>query len=240
MVVTACGGTSATAKPAASATRSASTAATAAGAPGAGTGTGTGTAASGKASAVPAGYVRIGGAKQGISLAVPKSWIRIDATEKTIENAARNVNFKGVSSAEIMQSLRAIQNLNGIAVYDLDSNVIRRQHFAPNLSAYCSASGITDAGAAGVPFLKSVMANEAAKLHAKLTSQRDLQVGGVPGTQISYQITSLANGTDVTNYGWQVVVLPKPDKVCYMTLTTRDTQTAANIINVAAATAEFP
>jgi hypothetical protein len=220
VAVTSCGAPG-TVKPAGSATRSASGVA----------------AASSSAGAVPAGYKRVGGAAQGISLAVPASWVAVNLAKETIESAAKRTGLRGVSGSTLIQIMEALQKLHPVFVFDVKRAISGPQHFAPNLSAYCGASGVTDVGSAGVPFIKAAAAAEFQKVAATDVTQKDVEIGGVPGVETSYQLSSSSEGT---LYGSQLEVLPKPDKACFVTLTAGNGQFPDNVLRVAAATAQFP
>lgn len=227
LAVTACGSASGTA--AVSATRSASGAA-ASSSPTASA------VASSSPVPVPAGYKRIGGAAQGISVAAPASWVAIDPTKESIKSAASKTGLSGISAATLAQDLETLQKLHGIIVFDVKSAVENPSHGAPNLSAYCGVSGVTDVGAAGVPLLKTSTAAELEKVEATHITQQDVKIGGVPGVETLYQLHSSSVGT---LYGSQVEVLPKPDKACFVTATMNDSGSGGRILSVAAATAQF-
>jgi hypothetical protein len=229
VAVTSCS-TPGTVKPAVSATRSASGAAI--------SGSLTASpAASSSPVAVPAGYTRVGGAAQGISVAAPASWVAANLAKETIESAAHNAHLSSISAATLVQDMESLQKLHAVVVFDVKSAVDSPQGFARNLNAYCTVSGVTEVGAAGVPLLKSADAAEFGKLGATHITQKDIQVGGVPGAETSYQLSSSTEGTI---YGSQLEVLPTPDKACFVTLTVANGESAGSILNVAAATAQFP
>ena len=227
LAVTACSGTPGTVKPAVSATQSAS--ATTSGSPA--------VSPSGSSSAVsvPAGYTRVGGAAQGISIAVPTSWVAINLAKQSIQSAAKSADLKGISSAELVQDMTSLQKLHAIIVFDVTSAV--KDHFARNLNAYCSTSGVTEVGAAGVPMVKEEAAAEFQNLDATNITQRELQIGGVPGVESSYQVHSSTQGTI---YGSQLEVLPAPNKICFVTVTVGEGESEGNVVSTAAATAQFP
>jgi hypothetical protein len=226
VAVTSCSSAPGTVKPAASATRSASAAVS--GSP----------AAPGSPGPVPAGYTRVGGAAQGIAIAAPASWVAINLAKETAENAAKEIDLSGVSASALVQDMESLQKLHGIAVYDVKSAVDSPSHFARNLNAYCAVSGVTEAGAAGVPLLKAGAAAEFEKqLGATHITQKDLKIGGVPGVETSYQLSSSTEGTI---YASQLEVLPKPDKVCYVTVSVGEGESLGNVPGTAAATAQFP
>ena len=119
----------------------------------------------------------------------------------------------------------------------MKSAVDSPQHFAPNLNAYCVVSGVTDVGAAGIPLLKEDTAAEFERVGATHIKQKDLKIGGVPGLETSYQLSSTTEGTI---YETQLEVLPKPDKACFVTVTVGKGESMGNVRSVAAATAQFP
>jgi hypothetical protein len=223
MAVTSCSSAPGTAKPTASATQSASEVAA--------------SSASASPSAVPAGSTRVGGAAQGISVAAPSSWVPIDPTKDSTETIAGKVGLKGISAATLVQDIETLQKLHGILVIDVKFAVDNPHAFDPNLSLYCSASGVTDAGAAGVSLLKTSAAAEFQKTGATNISQKDVQVGGVPGVETFYQLSSSSMGTI---YGSQLEVLPKPNDACFVTVSVGKGESAGNVLSTAAATAQFP
>jgi hypothetical protein len=228
MAVTACGGAPGTVKPSASATQSAS--ATASGS------TAASPAATASAVAVPAGYTRVGGAAQGISIAAPTSWAAMNLAKETIASAASKAGLSGISAATLVQDMTSLQNLHAVIVYDVKDAVDSPNHVAPNLNAYCVNSGVTDVGAAGVPLIKTSAVAELGKLGATHITQQELEIGGVPGVETSYQVHSSSVGTI---YGSQLEVLPKPEKLCFVTVTGNG-ESESSVVSTAAATAQFP
>jgi len=186
--------------------------------------------------AVPAGYQRVGGAAQGISVAAPSSWVEVNLATSTIESGLKKAGLRGVSASTLTQMMESLQTLHPVLVIDVPAAAANPQNFAPNLNAYCVTSGVTDVGSAGVPFLKATMAAEFAKL-ATHVSQQYVEIGGVPGVQTSYQLSSSSAGTI---YGSQLEVLPQPDKVCFVTVTAGNGELPDSVLRVAAATAQFP
>lgn len=229
MAVTSCSSAPATVKPAASVTPSAS--ATVSSSPTASP------SASSSAVAVPAGYSRIGGATQGISLAAPASWVAVDPTAQSIESAASKTSLNGIPAATLKQDIASVEKLHGVIVFDVKSAVDSPHHFADNLSAYCAASDVNNVGAAGVPLLKSATAAEFAQVKATHLTQRQIEVGGVPGVESSYQLSSSTEGT---LYGTQLEVLPAQNKICFVTVTVGQGDSDASVVSTAAATAQFP
>jgi hypothetical protein len=225
--LTACSGSPATVKPAVSATQSASATASVS--------TAASPAGSSSAASVPAGYTRVGGAAQGISIAAPTSWVAINLAKQSIQSAANSADLKGISSAALVQDMTSLQKLHGIIVFDVASAV--DHHFADNLNAYCSTSGVTEVGAAGVPLVKEEAATEFQNLDATHIAQRELAIGGVPGVNTSYQVYSATEGTI---YGSQLEVLPAPNKICFVTVTDGKGESDGSVVSTAAATAQFP
>ncbi|HEX8005936.1 MAG TPA: hypothetical protein VF482_05840 [Trebonia sp.] len=174
---------------------------------------------------------------QGISIAAPASWVAVNLAKQTMESAAKEAGLSGISPATLVQDMESLQKLHGVIVFDVKSAVDSPQHFANNLNAYCLASGVTDVGAAGVPLLKTGAAAEFEKVGATHLTQKDLEIGGVPGLETSYQLNSSSVGTI---YGSQLEVLPKPDKACFVTVTAGKGQSEGNVVSTAAATAQFP
>jgi hypothetical protein len=225
LALAACGSASSTPSPASSATRAGSGAALAS------------AAAVSPAAAVPAGYQRVGGSAQGISVAAPASWIQVNLATQSIQAAANSLNVHGISASSLIQDMESLQKLHAVYVVDVGAVASSPHHFAPNLNAYCGDSGITEVGSAGVAYIKSLMAGEFEKIATNVT-QQDIVIGGVPGVETSYDLSSSAEGTIPA---MQLEVLPKPDQACFVTLTTLgSSQSAASILRVAAATAQFP
>jgi hypothetical protein len=232
VTVTSCGSAATTASSAASATASASAGAVS------GSPTVSAVASSSPAPAsVPAGYKRVGGAAQGISLAAPASWTAVDLAKETAAVAASKVSTTDISNASLVQDMQALQKLHAVAVWDVNTAANSSQHFVRNLNAYCFQGAGVDVGAAGVPQLKSNVASQLGSQGLTNITQQDLTIGGIPGVETSYQTTSSTAGTI---YGAQLEVVPKLDDVCVVTESYSAGQSAGNVLNVAAATAQFP
>jgi hypothetical protein len=174
---------------------------------------------------------------QGISIAAPASWVTVNLAKESVESAASKIGLSGFSASALVQDMQSLQKLHAIFVFDVKSAVDTPQHFARNLNAYCTASGVTDVGAAGVPLLKTAASAEFEKAGATHITQRALEIGGVPGVETSYHLSSSSEGTI---YGSQLEVLPKPDKACFATVTAGQGESEGNVLSVAAATAQFP
>jgi hypothetical protein len=194
------------------------------------------TAATTAPDAVPAGYKRVGGTAQGVSMAVPGSWLTINFAQQTLRQAIKKIGINGVSQSTLAQDLQGLQKLHGI--YDIDAQSISSSpsHFATNISGYCTNSGISQSGSAGVPLLRQSAASQLQQISARHITQTDVEVGGVPGVRTAYTISTTAAGT---LRAAQLEVLPKSGRVCFITLTAGSAFPSA-VLATAAATAEYP
>jgi hypothetical protein len=185
---------------------------------------------------VPAGYRRVGGSAQGVSFAVPSSWAAVNLAKETEQKAAQKLGLQGISAQQLLQDMQALQKLHGVVVFDVKSAVDSPVHFATTLNAYCTSSGVTDTGSAALPLLRQEAAAGMQQIHADHVTQKDLTIGGVPGLQTSYTLSSSSAGT---LDGAQLEVLPKPDRACFLTLTAAKGHFPSAVLPVAAATAIF-
>ena len=188
------------------------------------------------ATSVPAGYHRVGGSAQGVSFAVPSSWAAVNLAKETVQQAAQKLGLQGVSPTQLIQDMQSLQKLHGLVVVDVKSAVDSPQHFATTLNAYCVSSGVTDTGTAGLPLLRQETIAGMQQIHAGHISVKDVEVGGIPGLQTSYTLSSSSAGT---LDGQQLEVLPKPDRVCFLTMTAAKGQFPSAVPPVVAATAIF-
>ena len=188
------------------------------------------------ATSVPAGYQRVGGSAQGVSFAVPSSWAAVNLAKETVEQAAQKLGLQGVSPAQLIQDMQSLQKLHGLIVVDVKSAVDSPRHFATTLNAYCTSSGVTDTGTAALPLLRQEAIAGMQQIHAGHISVKNVEVGGVPGLQTSYTLSSSSAGT---LDGAQLEVLPKPDRACFLTLTAAQGQFPSAVLPVVAATAIF-
>lgn len=166
--------------------------------------------------AAPSGYQRIGGAAQGVSLAVPGSWVTINFARQTMQAAIKKIGLHGVSPATLAQDMQALQKLHAVYAVDIKSTVAAPGHFATNINAYCTTSGITESGSSGIAILRQSAATELGQLGAQNLSQTNVEIGGVPGVQTSYTLSTSGAGT---LHAAQLEVLPKSDRACFVTLT---------------------
>lgn len=185
----------------------------------------------------PAGYKRVGGAAQGISVAIPSSWVTVNLAQLNQQQALKQMGLKGVSQATLSQNLQALIKLRAVFAADLKSAASSPGHFATNINAYCSNSGTSDAGSAGVPLLRqSAEAELPQVLHAQHVTVSEVKIGGVPGVQVGYTLTSTTSGT---LHAAQLEVLPKPGRACFVTLTAAG-PLPGGVLPTAAATAQYP
>jgi hypothetical protein len=186
------------------------------------------------AAAIPAGDHRIGGAAQGISIEVPAAFTTIDLANPTLAQASlRRFGLTGASAATIAQEVPGLEKVHGVIAVAAASAAANRG-FASNLNAYCGNAGTDLTGIAVAPEFKQLVRVDLQRLGAKNVTSIDRQIGGVPGVETSYQLQSPSVGT---LYGAQLEVVAKPHKACFVTLT--ETQSPAEILSVAAASAEF-
>jgi hypothetical protein len=240
VAATACSSSPGTVKPAVAGTQSASATASSSSPAAATSASATASASpagTGSAVAVPPGYTRIGGAAQGISIAVPASWVTVNPAKQSIASAAKEAGLKDISASVLEQDMTSLEKLHGIIVFDVKSGVDSSTHFTRNLNAYCSVSGVTEAGAAAVPFIKQAASAEFEQLGATHVTQQDLEIGAVPGVDTSYQVQSSTQGT---LHGAQLEVAPKPDQLCFVTLSFGPGESGGSVLSTAAATAQFP
>ena len=193
------------------------------------------TVAKATSAAVPAGYKRVGGAAQGISVAIPASWVVVDPAKQAIEGNANKLGVPGVSASTVAQNMEKLQKLHGIYALDVGSSTSNPVHYVNTLNFYCSPSGVTDTGSAGVQLIEEVAKTHLSS-HVSHITQRSVQIGGVPGAETSYQLSSKTYGE---LDGSQLEVLPKP-QVCFVTVTIHSPGNASSLLAVAAATAQFP
>src|SRR5258708_15313649 len=165
---------------------------------------------------VPAGYQRIGGAAQGVSLAVPSSWVAVNFAEQSLQDAIKKIGLHGVSQATVTRDLQGLQKLHALYAVDIVSTASSPAHFATNINAYCTNSGMTESGRAGVAILRQSAATEMQQISAHILSQTDVKVGGIPGVDTSYSLSTSGAGT---LHAAHLEGLPKPDPPCFVTLT---------------------
>lgn len=126
-----------------------------------------------------AGYHRIGGTAQGVSLAVPDSWVSVNFAQQTLQQAVRQLSLHGVSATSVAGAMRVLIKLRAVYAIDAKSMIASPEHVT-NISAYCGASGITETGSDGLPFLGPSVVAELKQAGAGDLRQTNLMVGGIP------------------------------------------------------------
>jgi hypothetical protein len=164
----------------------------------------------------PGGYQRIGGPGQGVSLDVPKSWVTVNFSQQSLQAGIQKLGLHGVNQGTLTQGLQALQKLHAVYAVDTRSIATSPGHFATNVNAYCTNSGLSESGAAGVSILRQSAVTQLQQLGVQNLSQADVTIGGVPGVQTSYTLSTSAAGT---LRAAQLEVLPAPERACFITLT---------------------
>jgi predicted small lipoprotein YifL len=184
----------------------------------------------------PAGYQRIGGAAQGVSFAVPASWVAVNFAQQTLQQVAKKFSVSGMSQSEIEQDMDSLSKLHAVYALDTASMASSADHFATNVSGYCDSSGVTDTGSAAVAFIRASVVSQLQEIHAHELGVTDVTIGGVPGVQNLYDLSTSVG----TLEEGQLDVAPKPDVVCFITLTAPSGQFSSSELTTAASTAQFP
>lgn len=176
------------------------------------------------------GYQRIGGPGQGLSLDVPKSWVTVNFSRQSLQAGIKKLGLHGVSQATVTRSLQALQKLHAVYALDTRSMSTAPGHFATNVNAYCTSSGLSESGAAGVPIMRQSAVTELQQVSAQNLSQTDVEIGGVPGVQTSYTLSTSGAGT---LHAAQLAVLPAPERACFITLTAAGSLPATVLAQIA-------
>jgi hypothetical protein len=162
------------------------------------------------------GYQPIGGPAQGVSVDVPSSWQTVDFSRLSVQQAFSQLVLPGVSESQFAQELQPLANVRGVMAIDTSADVQTRDgDFAPSVNAYCTSSGITQSGSAGVSFLRQTTQTTLTQELATITSQTSTEFGGVAGVENVYD-SSPAPGVNV--YAAQLAALPASGRACYVTL----------------------
>jgi hypothetical protein len=177
-------------------------------------------AAPGPAAASPAssaaGYQPIGGAAQGVSVDVPSTWQTVDFSQLSLQQAFSQLALPGVSETQFAQELQPLANVHGVMAIDTSADVQTHDgDFAPTVNAYCTSSGTTQSGGAGVSYLRQSTQSTLTQELATVTSQTSTSFGGVAGVENVYN-SSPAPGVVV--FAAQLAALPASGRACYVTL----------------------
>jgi hypothetical protein len=217
VALTACGGSSSSSSKPASSPSHAITSTTSTSAP----------------AALPAGYKRIGGAVQGVSLGIPSSWVSVNFAQQTLQQAIRKLRRDGVSQTDIAAAETVLTKLHAVYAIDPKSLMASPEH-PRNINAYCSASGITESGGAGLSFLRPSIEGQLGQAGATGIRETDVTIGGIPGIETSYVLSTSLGAAHAA----QLEALPKADRACFITLT--GGTTPSRLLARIAATVQYP
>lgn len=163
-----------------------------------------------------AGYQTIGGTAQGVSVSVPGSWHTVDFSQTSVQQAFSQLALPGVTESQFAEQLQPLADSHGVLAIDTSADVqTHAGDFAPTVNGYCTSSGTTESGSAGVSYLRTSTQATLTQEPATISSQTDVQLGGVAGVENVYH-SSPAPG--VTVYGAQLAALPGSGRACYVTL----------------------
>lgn len=179
---------------------------------------------------------RIGGATQGISIEVPGSFTVLDLTSET--TAVNSIAKLGLTSAAVntfVPQVKQFQQLHAALAVDTGEAGPSSGQFPGNISAYCDNSGTDLTGGSAVPTIKKQLTSEFSGLEAADVSTGNMQVGGVPGLETTYLLASSAG----TLAAGQLEVAPKPQELCFVTLTTSQGRFSKSVLSTASQTAQF-
>lgn len=170
-------------------------------------------------SSAPA-YQSIGGTAVGVSVDVPGSWQVIDFSKVTVRQAFSQLQpgLPGVTESQFAQQVQGMASAHGaFAIGPSSATSTSGRFFADNISAYCSASGVSQAGSAGIASLRELIKTQLEQdFGGAVTSQTDVEIGGTAGLETLYSETS-ASGVSLE--GASLAALPEPDRGCFVTIT---------------------
>jgi len=183
------------------------------------------------------GNQRIGGAAQGISVEVPGSYSVLDLTsETTAVNSIAKLGLTAAAVNTLVPEAKQFQQLHAALAVDAKVTAANSAGFPDNISAYCIESGTDLAGSSAVPTIKQQLNTELGGLLVSNVSMDNVAVGGVPGLEATYALTS-STGTALG--AGELEVAPKPQELCYVDLTTSLSSFSQSILATAAQTAQF-
>ena len=183
------------------------------------------------------GNQRIGGSTQGISIEVPGSFSVLDLTsEATAVNSIAKLGLTAADVDTLVPQAKQFQQLHAALAVDTKGAAANSGQFPDNIGAYCLDSGTDLTGSSAVPTIKKELTSEFGGLQVTDVSMEGMQVGGVPGLETTYL---LASSSGETLRAGQLEVAPKPQKFCFVTLTTSVGTFSNSILSMAAQTAQF-
>jgi hypothetical protein len=135
----------------------------------------------------------------------------------------------------LVPQVRQFQQRHAALAVDAKAAAASSGQFPDNISAYCLNSGTDLVGSSAVPTIKKQLTSEFDGLQVSSISMDNMPVGGVPGLKTTYLLDSSAG----TLAAGQLVVAPKPQEFCFVTLTTSPATFLETILSTAAQTAQF-
>jgi hypothetical protein len=183
----------------------------------------------------PAGYKRIGGAAQGISLDIPDTWVAVNFSTQSLQQAIKLFGLTGATQSVFTQELTPLVKAHAAYAADIRDAASAPGHFVTNINGYCSASGVSQTGSAGVTALGPAWASNLQQLGGQNISQTGVELGGVAGEQSSY---TLSASSTITLHATQLAVLPKAGKACFVTLTAAGSM-PTDVLNQVIASIEY-
>jgi hypothetical protein len=181
------------------------------------------------------GNQRIGGAHQGISVQVPGSFSILDLTsESTAVNSIAKLGLSSAAVDTLVPQAKQLQQFHGALAVDAKETASSGQ-FPNNIGTYCIDSGTDLTGSSAVPTIEKKLTAALGRLKVANVSMIGMPVGGVPGLEVTYLLDSSAG----TLAGGELEVAPKPQKLCFVTLTMSPGTFSKSILSTAAQTAQF-
>jgi hypothetical protein len=183
------------------------------------------------------GSSQLGGAAQGISVEVPGSFSVLDMTsESSVANSIAKLGMTLTAVDTLVPQVKQLQQqFHAAMAVDAKTAVPSSGQFPDNVAAYCVDSGTDLAGSSAVPVIKQRLTSEFSKIKVTGVSMSGVPVGGVPGLEATYVLDSSTGPLT----GGELAVAPKPQRLCYVTLTTWPATFSQSILSTAAQSAQF-
>lgn len=163
-----------------------------------------------KASAVPGGFKRIGGAANGVSVAVPKTWSGFDLTQADLQRGLKQLGLSGTALRQLQQSLQTLASNKAIWAADRKSIQASPNKFATNLNGFCQPGNV-----ASPEQLISAVKQELGQINAKVSTAAEVTVDGGKAVRVLYTFPN--RGIEIK--GTQYYVLAQ-GRTCSVTLST--------------------
>lgn len=182
------------------------------------------------------GSQQLGSAAQGISIEVPSSFSVLDLTsESTAVNSIAKLGLTKAAVDTLVPQVKQFQQLHAALAVDAKGTSPSSGQFPDNIGAYCVNSGTDLAGSSAVPTIRKQLTGEFDRLQVSDVATDNTTVGGVPGLETTYLLNSSAGALAAG----QLVVAPRPQEFCFVTLTTSLATFSKGILSTAAQTAQF-